>query len=48
MKTATKKKKSNASAPRSPTVELNTVNRNREENVLRLSRININEDFKKS
>ena len=45
---ATKRKKSHASAPGTPTVVAHAVNSNREENVLRLSRNNRDDDSKKS
>ena len=48
MKIATKRKKSHAGAPGTPTVVARAVNRTREENVLHLSRSNIDEDSKKS
>ena len=47
MKIATKRKKSHASAPGTPTVVAHAVNSNREENVLRLSRCNIDDGSKK-
>ena len=48
MKIATQRKKSHAGAPGTPTVVARAVNRLREENAIRLSRSNIDEDPKRS